>query len=123
MKEFLNLEVLLTLESVVILPGRDKCRCWNMPKILSREWIVSYRNEMWLLILVAHLFQRNVNSGPMPTITVDPEAFMNIVSWDFPRLGGKEVPYMLVAYDCVLSALYIIFICGGDFCKLSIVLN
>uniref|UniRef100_A0A8C2R1L3 Lipase n=1 Tax=Capra hircus TaxID=9925 RepID=A0A8C2R1L3_CAPHI len=49
-----------------------------MPKILSREWIVSYRNEMWLLILVAHLFQRNVNSGPMPTITVDPEAFMNI---------------------------------------------
>ncbi|XP_019808773.1 lipase member M [Bos indicus] len=49
-----------------------------MPKILSREWIVSYRNEMWLLILVAHLFQRNVNSGHMRTTTVDPEAFMNI---------------------------------------------
>ncbi|TKC46038.1 hypothetical protein EI555_013895 [Monodon monoceros] len=49
-----------------------------MSKILSREWIVSHRNEMWLLILVAHLFQRNVNSGHMPTKAVDPEAFMNV---------------------------------------------
>ena len=61
-----------------------------MPKILSREWIVSYRNEMWLLILVAHLFQRNVNSGHMRAITVDPEAFMNIVSRDFPCLGERK---------------------------------
>ena len=87
-----------------------------MPRILSKKWIVSYGNEMWLLILVAHLFQRNVNSGHMPTITVDPEAFMNIVSWGFPYLGGKEGPYMLIAYNYVLSALYIIFTCGGDFC-------
>eukprot|EP00069_Balaena_mysticetus_P014158 bmy_08487T0 len=49
-----------------------------MSKILSREWIVSHRNEMCLLILMAHLFQRNVNSGHMPTKAVDPEAFMNI---------------------------------------------
>ncbi|XP_057591920.1 lipase member M isoform X2 [Hippopotamus amphibius kiboko] len=49
-----------------------------MSKILSREWIVSHRNEMWLLILVAHLFQRNVHSGHMPTKAVDPEAFMNV---------------------------------------------
>ncbi|XP_057164554.1 lipase member M isoform X2 [Ursus arctos] len=49
-----------------------------MPKILSRVWIVSHRTEMWLLILVAYLFQRNVNSGCMPTKAVDPEAFMNI---------------------------------------------
>ncbi|XP_045883780.1 lipase member M [Meles meles] len=49
-----------------------------MPKILSRVWIVSHRTEMWLLILVAYLFQRNVNSGYMPTKAVDPEAFMNI---------------------------------------------
>ncbi|KAK2498837.1 hypothetical protein MC885_009815 [Smutsia gigantea] len=49
-----------------------------MSKILSREWIVSHRMEMWLLILVAYLFQRNVNSGCMPTKAVDPEAFMNI---------------------------------------------
>ncbi|XP_019594074.2 lipase member M [Rhinolophus sinicus] len=49
-----------------------------MSKILSREWIVSHRTEMWLLILVAYLFQRNVNSGRMPTKDVDPEAFMNI---------------------------------------------
>ncbi|XP_008268384.1 lipase member M isoform X3 [Oryctolagus cuniculus] len=34
--------------------------------------------EMWLLILVAYFFQRNVNSGHMPTKAVDPEAFMNI---------------------------------------------
>ncbi|XP_004409745.1 PREDICTED: lipase member M [Odobenus rosmarus divergens] len=33
---------------------------------------------MWLLILVAYLFQRNVNSGCMPTKAADPEAFMNI---------------------------------------------
>ncbi|XP_026967747.1 lipase member M isoform X2 [Sagmatias obliquidens] len=78
MKEFLNLQILLTLESVVILPRTDKCRCWTMSKILSREWIVSHRKEMWLLILVAHLFQRNVNSGHMPTKAVDPEAFMNV---------------------------------------------
>ncbi|XP_047559077.1 lipase member M isoform X3 [Lutra lutra] len=49
-----------------------------MPKILSSLWIVSHRTEMWLLILVAYLFQRNVNSGCMPTKAVDPEAFMNI---------------------------------------------
>ncbi|XP_010969552.2 lipase member M isoform X2 [Camelus bactrianus] len=49
-----------------------------MSKILSRVWIVSHRTEMWLLILVAYLFQRNVNSGHMPTKAVDPEAFMNI---------------------------------------------
>ncbi|XP_077921720.1 lipase member M-like [Halichoerus grypus] len=36
------------------------------------------RMEMRLLILVAYLFQRNVNSGCMPTKAVDPEAFMNI---------------------------------------------
>ncbi|KAI5942382.1 Lipase member M [Manis javanica] len=36
------------------------------------------RMEMWLLILVAYLFQRNVNSGCMPTKAADPEAFMNI---------------------------------------------
>ncbi|KAG8523063.1 Lipase member M, partial [Galemys pyrenaicus] len=34
--------------------------------------------EIWLLILVAYLFQRNVNSGRMPTKDVDPEAFMNV---------------------------------------------
>ncbi|KAB1271580.1 Lipase member M [Camelus dromedarius] len=50
-----------------------------MSKILSRVWIVSHRTEMWLLILVAYLFQRNVNSGHMPTKAVDPEAFMNII--------------------------------------------
>ncbi|XP_013220147.3 lipase member M [Ictidomys tridecemlineatus] len=49
-----------------------------MSEILSRVWIVSHRVEMWLLILVAYLFQRNVNSGHMPTIAVDPEAFMNV---------------------------------------------
>ncbi|XP_049620524.1 lipase member M [Suncus etruscus] len=48
-----------------------------MPKI-SREWIVSHRMVIWLLILVAYLFQRNVNSGHMPTKDVDPEAFMNV---------------------------------------------
>lgn len=42
-KEFLNLEVLLTLESVVILPGRDKCRCWNMPKICQENGL--FRTE------------------------------------------------------------------------------
>ncbi|KAI5154819.1 lipase member M isoform X2 [Manis pentadactyla] len=36
------------------------------------------RMEMWLLILVTYLFQRNVNSGCMPTKAADPEAFMNI---------------------------------------------
>lgn len=95
MKELLNLQILLTLELVVILPGKNKCRCWTMSKILSREWIVSHRAEMWLLILVVYLFQRNVNSARMPTKDVDPEAFMNIVSWDFPCFGGNEVPYML----------------------------
>lgn len=95
--EFLNLQICLTLELVVISPGKHKCRCWTMPKILSREWIVSHRTEMWLLILVAYLFQRNVNSGRMPTKDVDPEAFMNIVSWDFSYcFGGDEVPYMLM---------------------------
>ncbi|XP_058154819.1 lipase member M [Dasypus novemcinctus] len=49
-----------------------------MSEIFSREWIVSHRMEIWLLILLAHLFQRNVNSIHMPTIAVDPEAFMNI---------------------------------------------
>uniref|UniRef100_G3TI46 Lipase n=2 Tax=Loxodonta africana TaxID=9785 RepID=G3TI46_LOXAF len=49
-----------------------------MSEIFSREWIVSHRVEMWLLILVAYLFERNVNSGHMPTKAVDPEAFMNI---------------------------------------------
>ncbi|XP_006880459.1 PREDICTED: lipase member M [Elephantulus edwardii] len=49
-----------------------------MSEIFLRQWIVSHRMEMWLLILVAHLFQRNVNSGHMPTKAVDPEAFMNI---------------------------------------------
>ncbi|XP_044610642.1 lipase member M isoform X1 [Equus asinus] len=78
MKELLNLQILLTLELVVILPGKNKCRCWTMSKILSREWIVSHRAEMWLLILVVYLFQRNVNSARMPTKDVDPEAFMNI---------------------------------------------
>ena len=80
---FLNLQIFLTLASVVLLPGKHKCRCWTMSKILSREWIVSHRTEMWLLILVAHFFQRNVNSVRMPTKDVDPEAFMNIVSRDF----------------------------------------
>ncbi|XP_017204287.1 lipase member M isoform X6 [Oryctolagus cuniculus] len=68
----------LTLDLVVILPGKDKCRCWTMSEIFSRAWIVSHRMEMWLLILVAYFFQRNVNSGHMPTKAVDPEAFMNI---------------------------------------------
>ncbi|XP_015984716.2 lipase member M isoform X2 [Rousettus aegyptiacus] len=36
------------------------------------------RMELWLLILVAIFFQRNSNSGLMPTKNVDPEAFMNI---------------------------------------------
>ncbi|XP_040310187.1 lipase member M isoform X2 [Herpailurus yagouaroundi] len=49
-----------------------------MSKLLSRVWIVSHRTEMWLLIVVAYLFQRNVNSGGMPTKAADPEAFMNI---------------------------------------------
>uniref|UniRef100_A0A2K6CGQ9 Lipase n=1 Tax=Macaca nemestrina TaxID=9545 RepID=A0A2K6CGQ9_MACNE len=49
-----------------------------MLETLSREWIVSHRMEMWLLILVAYMFQRNVNSVHMPTKAVDPEAFMNI---------------------------------------------
>ncbi|XP_008056378.1 lipase member M isoform X2 [Carlito syrichta] len=49
-----------------------------MSESLSRKWIVSHRVEMWLLILVAHLFQRDVNSGRMPTKAVDPEAFMNV---------------------------------------------
>lgn len=112
--KFLNLQILLTLESVVILPRTDKCRCWTMSKILSREWIVSHRNEMWLLILVAHLFQRNVNSGHMPTKAVDPEAFMNVVSWDFPYLGGNKVPYMLlfvsVYYLHYILYLYVVVI-------------
>uniref|UniRef100_A0A2K6K103 Lipase n=1 Tax=Rhinopithecus bieti TaxID=61621 RepID=A0A2K6K103_RHIBE len=49
-----------------------------MLETLSRKWIVSHRMEMWLLILVAYMFQRNVNSVHMPTKAVDPEAFMNI---------------------------------------------
>ncbi|ELW66679.1 Lipase member M [Tupaia chinensis] len=49
-----------------------------MSEIFSREWIVLRRVEMWLLVLVVYLFQRNVNSGHMPTIAVDPEAFMNV---------------------------------------------
>lgn len=43
--------------------------------------------EIWLLILVAYLLQRNVNSGHMPTKAADPEAFMNVVSWGFSYLG------------------------------------
>ena len=34
----------------------------------------------------------------------------------FSVFGGKEIPYMLIAYNCVLSALCTIFICGCDFC-------
>lgn len=111
MKEFLNLEVLLTLESVVILPGRDKCRCWNMPKILSREWIVLAQ-------------KRDVASDPGGAFVPEkcefrtyayyhcgPRSIHEYCKLGFSMSGGKEVLYMLVAYDCVLSALYIIFIC------------
>ncbi|XP_007537843.1 lipase member M isoform X2 [Erinaceus europaeus] len=49
-----------------------------MPKILSREWIISHRTELWILFLVAYFLQRHVNSGRMPTKDVDPEAFMNV---------------------------------------------
>ncbi|XP_053441119.1 lipase member M [Nycticebus coucang] len=49
-----------------------------MSEIRAREWIVSHRMVMWLLILVAYLFQSNVNSGRLPTKAVDPEAFMNV---------------------------------------------
>ncbi|KAK1333648.1 hypothetical protein QTO34_006033 [Cnephaeus nilssonii] len=47
-------------------------------KNLVKRMVVSRRTEMWLLLLVAYLFQRNVNSVRMPTKDVDPEAFMNI---------------------------------------------
>ncbi|XP_036192584.1 lipase member M [Myotis myotis] len=47
-------------------------------KNLVKRMVVSHRTEMWLLMLVVYLFQRNVNSVRMPTKDVDPEAFMNI---------------------------------------------
>lgn len=96
-----------------------------MPKILSRVWIVSHRTEMWLLILVAYLFQRNVNSGCMPTKAVDPEAFMNIVSWDFSVFGASEVVHALTCASVYYlhHILYIIFLCGGGFCWQSRVIN
>lgn len=66
-------------------------------KSLVKRMVVSHRTEMWLLMLVAYLFQRNVNSVRMPTKDVDPEAFMNIVSLDFPLcFRGDGVPYMLM---------------------------
>jgi lipase-like abhydrolase domain-containing protein 3 len=65
-----------------------------MSEILSRAWIISHRLEMCLLILVAYLFQRNVNSGHLPTKAVDPEAFMNVVSWGFSYFGDMKY-YML----------------------------
>ncbi|XP_014318023.1 lipase member M isoform X2 [Myotis lucifugus] len=47
-------------------------------KNLVKRMVVSHRTEMWLLMLVVYVFQRNVNSVRMPTKDVDPEAFMNI---------------------------------------------
>ena len=81
-----------------------------MSKLLSRVWIVSHRTEMWLLIVVAYLFQRNVNSGGMPTKAADPEAFMNIVSWDFPRLGGNDVAPTLTFALPIICIMYYIYV-------------
>nr|XP_004653065.2 lipase member M [Jaculus jaculus] len=69
-----------------------------MLKILSRAWIISHRVEMWLLILVAYLLQRNVNSGNMPTKAVDPEAFMN-VSEIIQYQGYPSEEYEVVTED------------------------
>lgn len=77
-----------------------------MSEILSRAWTVSHRVEIWLLILVAYLLQRNVNSGHMPTKAVDPEAFMNVVSWGFSCLGGNEGLCVSVCI-CAVAACYV----------------
>lgn len=66
--------------------------------------------EIWLLILVAYLLQRNVNSGHMPTKAADPEAFMNVVSWGFPCLGEVKGDVLAFAFvsSCVLCYFYIL---------------
>ncbi|CAH6964244.1 lipase member M [Phodopus roborovskii] len=69
-----------------------------MPEILSRAWTVSHRVEIWLLILVAYLLQRNVNSGHMPTKAADPEAFMN-VSEIIQHKGYPSEEYEVVTED------------------------
>jgi hypothetical protein len=81
-----------------------------MSEILSRVWTVSHRVEIWLLILVAYLLQRNVNSGHLPTKAADPEAFMNVVSWGFPCFG--EVRAVLTfAFVKWLHAVFYILRC------------
>lgn len=87
-----------------------------MSEIVSTAWIVSHRVEMWLLILVTYLLQRNVNSGHLPTKAVDPEAFMNIVSWSFHDLMGILSALDVNVHICVVSALCITTVCGGDSC-------
>ncbi|XP_039079256.1 lipase member M isoform X2 [Hyaena hyaena] len=56
-------------------PGKEVASRFT---ITREDTEAQQRTEMWLLILVAYLFQRNVNSGGMPTKAADPEAFMNV---------------------------------------------
>lgn len=79
-------------------------------KNLVKRMVVSRRTEMWLLLLVAYLFQRNVNSVRMPTKDVDPEAFMNIVSLGFPScLRGNGVPYRFL-FTSVYYLHYVLYL-------------
>lgn len=82
-----------------------------MSEILSRAWTVSHRVEIWLLILVAYLLQRNVNSGHMPTKAADPEAFMNVVSWGLSCLEetkGYVFYHLPLCSSCMLCYFYIV---------------